>query len=108
MSALLSKLLDSLSVQQVCWSCLIVTLTACGYAVNTYASSSSVIAVRTEVAQMRIDFLEDRMFNLRVRQCSAIKEGKPSAAYREKLQDLLRQYYEQLHARYELSPCDEL
>lgn len=97
----LSKFLDAIRPEQVCWLCLFLTLAGSSYAVATFADASDVSALSA-----RMD--EQRAFDLRVEQCRTIKEGKNATRYTLELQQVLRRYREATGADYRVPNCDEL
>lgn len=108
MKVLVEWLLQSLSVRQLCWVCVIITMGALSYGVRTYASNSAVTALSGEIQEIRIQLLEERAFDLRVKQCKALEANQPAGVYRERLQELLRQYFARTGAKYDLPECREL
>jgi hypothetical protein len=61
------------------------------------------------VTTTRVEYLEGRMFDLKVKQCTALEEGKPTTVYTVQLQELNRKYKDLTGVYYkELPACVEL
>jgi hypothetical protein len=86
MGFLWNKLVESLSPQQVCWLCLLLTAMGALYGVRTFAKDS-------EVKEIRIELLQQRLVDLRIRQCDSIKEGQPSVFFAREMTSLMDKYY---------------
>lgn len=90
-----------LTPAQVCWVCLFATGGLYTYAIQSFASTN-------EVKALHIKFSESSLFDLRVKQCDAIRRGQSGAAYRAKIQELMREYREKAGADFVLPQCEEL
>lgn len=90
-----------LTPAQVCWICLFATGGLYTYAVKAFASAS-------EVTQLHVKFSESSLFDLRVKHCEATRRGQSGAAYRAKIQELMREYRERTGADFVLPQCNEL
>jgi hypothetical protein len=91
----------SLSPSQICWLCLLATVSLYTYTVRTYASNDEVKAINVKIT-------ENSLFDLRSKQCESIRRQQSGAAYRSKIQELLREYSLLTGSRYELPDCTEL
>lgn len=69
-----------------------------------------VAKLQEDVAAARIETLEQRLFDTRKAQCSALSRDNDEAVrfYREKIQALLRRYEFATGTRYQLPSCEEL
>lgn len=101
MNAIWQKLLDSLSPLQVCWLCLFATAAGGMYAVNVFAKND-------EVTSIRVELLQQRLLDLRIRQCQAIKDGQPAAFWAGQIQEQATKYYELTNRSPQLPGCGEL
>ena len=72
--------LKSLSPQQICWLCLLATILGGMYGVRVFAKN-------TDVEAIRIELLQSRLLDLRLRQCQAIKAGQPAAFFAGQIQE---------------------
>jgi hypothetical protein len=90
-----------LTPQQACWACILTTGAVYAYSVQTFASNAEVKAIHVTIT-------ESSLFDLRSKQCEAIRRNQSGAAYRAKIQELLRNYFELTGNRYELPACEEL
>lgn len=95
------KLLASLSPQQICVSCILLTVGGGGYALKTFARNG-------EVYEIRVQQLSDAVFKYRVSQCQAIRSGSPSEAYGRLLADAVEKYEAKTKQSYRLLECSEL
>jgi hypothetical protein len=93
--------LRSLSPQQVCWLCLLVTMGAGFYGITTFARES-------EVSQIRVELLQQRLLDLRIRQCGAIKAGESAAFFAGQIQQQSGKYRELTKSPPDLPACSEL
>lgn len=95
------------------WRMLLVVhiLFACGWlawaGLPGFAYAADVTSVRNDVSSIKVELLESRIFDTRVRQCESTT-AEPRTFYREKLQELLRKYRELTAADYRLPSCGEL
>jgi hypothetical protein len=90
-----------LTPQQACWACILTTGAVYAYSVQTFASN-------TEVKAIHVTITESSLFDLRSKQCEAIRRNQSGAAYRSKIQELMRTYRELTGADYPLPECAEL
>lgn len=72
-----------------------------------FAYAGDVTSVRNDVSSIKVELLEQRIFDTRVRQCESAS-AEPRTFYREKLQELLRKYRDLTAADYRLPSCGEL
>lgn len=83
---------------------------ACGltpwFAGFAYASDQKTAQI--QIAELRVESLEERMFDLRVKQCEAIDKGESPRQYTIRLEDLLRKYWDLKKERPPLPVCAEL
>jgi hypothetical protein len=101
LESILAALRKILTPSQVCWLCVAASAGVYTYSVKTFASN-------TEVKAIHVSITESSLFDLRSRQCDAIRRQQSGAAYRAKIQELLRQYRELTGADYPLPQCEEL
>lgn len=101
MEGLWSRLLQSLSPSQVCWLCLLVTCGAAGYGLRTFAKNSDVEAIR-------VDIMQSRLLDLRIRQCSAIKALQGGAFFAGQIRLQADQYLQLTGRPYSPPSCEEL
>jgi hypothetical protein len=84
---------------------------ACGWlawtGISGFAYASDVQNVSDDVSAIKVELLEQRIFETRLRQCQS-ESAEPRTFYREKLQELLRKYRELMAADYALPGCREL
>lgn len=84
---------------------------ACGWmawaGMPGFAYASDVTSVRNDVSSIKVELLEQRIFDTRLRQCESTS-AEPRTFYREKLQELMRKYRELTAADYRLPGCEEL
>jgi hypothetical protein len=99
--AIASALKKLLTPAQACWVCIISTGAVYTYSVQTFASN-------TEVKAIHVTITEGSLFDLRSKQCEAIRRNQSGAAYRSKIQELMRTYRELTGADYPLPNCEEL
>lgn len=85
-------------------------LLACGLlpGFSGFAYASDLLPVQSAVVSGRQEFLEGRAFELRVKQCEAIDEGKSPQVYTVQLQEVLKKYYDLTKMRMDLPACQEL
>jgi hypothetical protein len=72
------------------------------------ARAAEVAAAREEARLARIEGLEARMFDLRVKQCEAIKAGESARIYTIQLQQLMDRYFGLTQRQPSLPICEEL
>lgn len=101
------KLIDSLSPVQVCWMCLLVTGGLALFSVRTFADNNKVEAVQKDVSSLKAEFLEQRIFETRLRQCTA-ESTEARQFYGEKVSELLVRYRNSTGTSYQLPNCDEV
>jgi hypothetical protein len=100
-AAMIAAARKILTPAQICWICLVSTGGLYTYSVKIFASNS-------EVKVLHIRFSEASLFDLRTKQCEAIRRNQSGAAYRQKIQELMREYRDQTGGDYALPPCAEL
>lgn len=93
--------LKSLTPQQVCWLCLLCTFGAGLYGVNTFAKDS-------EVKQIRVELLQQRLLDLRIRQCDAVRLLQPASFFAGQITDQSDKYEALTGRKPELPTCQEL
>lgn len=71
-----------------------------------FAYAGDVDKLRGEVMSIKVELVEQRIFESRVRQCES--DSGASRFYRGQLQELMRKYRELTGSDYELPACDEL
>jgi hypothetical protein len=101
MNALLQKFLASLSPEQFCITCIILTIGATTYGVKSFAKNS-------DVEEIREQQLSEAVFNLRVKQCEAIRKGTTSLAYGQLVTEAIAKYEKRTGQRARLLSCSEL
>lgn len=101
LSAFIEWARKSLSPTQICWLCLIATVSLYTYTVRTYASNDEVKAINVKIT-------ENSLFDLRSKQCESLRRQQSGAAYRSKIQELLREYRLLTGGEYDLPQCEEL
>lgn len=99
--AIIAVLRRVLTPQQACWACILSTGAVYTYSVQTFASN-------TEVKAIHVSITESSLFDLRTKQCESIRRSQSGAAYRAKIQELLRNYRELTGGDYSLPGCGEL
>lgn len=97
----IDKLLDSISPLQACWLCIAITLGGGGYALHAFARNADVV-------ELRVEWWQDRLLDLRIRQCDAVKEGRSAAFFALKIQELADQYQQLTGRRPDQPACGEL
>jgi hypothetical protein len=101
MSEVWKRLLQSLSPLQICWLCLLSTVGGGIYAVNTFARDS-------DVSSIRVELLQDRLLELRIRQCDAVKAFQPADFFAKQITEQAGKYQELTNAQPNLPTCQEL
>lgn len=91
----------SLSPQQVCWLCLLVTVSGGMYAMRVFARTD-------DVASIRVELLQDRLLDLRIKQCDAIQAGQPPQFFAKYIQEQAVIYFSIVGVNPILPPCEEL
>lgn len=90
-----------LTPTQVCWLCLLGSGTLYSYAVSTFATNNDVKAIS-------IKLTESTLFDLRTKQCEALRREQPGVAYAAKIREVMREYRELTGGDYSLPDCREL
>jgi hypothetical protein len=72
-----------------------------------FAYSNDVATTNNNIKKIEQRLLEKELFENRMNQCKADTERSKSF-YREKLQELLREYYDMTGRGYDLPSCEEL
>jgi hypothetical protein len=112
MKAITAELLHSFTPKQICWICLLLTLTfgsiGSTYAIRAFASTDSVKEVRNQINRVEVRLLEREIFDRQSEVCRAVKNGQPARAYREQLQSALRAYEDLTGRPFSLPDCEEL
>lgn len=99
---------STLKPAQICWACLLVTTGGGFYVVETFARNTDVSAVRQDLSMLRVDVLEQQAFDLRVKQCEAIRGGQRGTLYRERLQSFMALYRKLTGTDWPLPECNEV
>ena len=75
-----------------------------------YASASEVSEQRLAVREIRVQLIEERILETRIKQCKAWAENNEFAKqyYWEKLNTLMSQYYELKQQNYAIPECREI
>jgi hypothetical protein len=74
-----------------------------------FANAEDQQQVQSDIGDLRVEALTTRIFNLRVSQCQAIKDGKSAAAYTVQLTEQLLLYEKLTGKVYQNLPkCEEL
>ena len=95
------KLASSLSPQQVCWVCILISLTGGAYGIRTFARND-------QVQIMRIEQLQERATNMKIMQCEALKRGQPARFFAERVSFWSDKYLQVAGVRPDLPTCEEL
>lgn len=95
------RLLDSFSPKQICWLCLLFTISIAGWGFATFARESDVTAIRVEL-------LQGRLLDLRIRQCTAIKEGQSAVFFARQYAEQADKYEELTGRQPKTADCAEL
>lgn len=110
--SLLLRLLDSFTPKQICYVCLLVTISGAvlgsTYAVRSFASSERMDRVEKQVSRIEVRLLEREIFDRVAQMCAAVKAEQPARIYRERLQEALRAYRELTGQDFVLPACNEL
>lgn len=101
LTALIEWARKSLDPRQLCVLCLLGTIGLYTYTVQTFASND-------EVKAINVKFTESILFDLRIKQCEALRREQSGAAYRSKIQELLREYRLLTGGEYDIPQCEEL
>lgn len=82
---------------------------ACGFVpgLDGFARADSVAVVKSDVAMIRTELLEQRLFETRVRQCTSTTSDARQY-HGEKLQELRRTYYSVTGHDYPVPTCEEV
>lgn len=72
------------------------------------ARALEVLAIKDEARLARIEVIEQRMFDLRVKQCEAIKASESPRVYTIQLQQLIDRYWQLTQRQPVLPICEEL
>lgn len=72
-----------------------------------FAYAADMIRVSDDVSSIKVELIEQKLFDTRVRQCSA-QSREPRIFYSEKLQELMRRYRELTESDYNPPQCTEL
>jgi hypothetical protein len=84
---------------------------ACGFLSGVwpgFAKADETTKIKEEVQVTRVENLEARIFDLRVSQCAAIREGKSAQVFTIQLQTLLQKYAQLTRTTPNLPICEEL
>lgn len=98
---------------RVVWRIVLAVALAGGYGAFSkagfggFAYAGDVDKVRDEVASIRIELIEQRILDARMRQCQR-PPSEPGSFYQRELQEQLRRYREIARAEYRLPSCAEL
>jgi len=72
-----------------------------------FAAAADVEKFKNEVSSMKLEILEEQIWDSRVRQCEAINAQQNSTAYGKRLSVLLGEYRFRTKQEYQLLPCSE-
>lgn len=72
------------------------------------ARATEMTAVKEEARVARIEGLEARMFDLRVKQCEALKANESPRVFTIQLQQLMERYWSLTQRQPQLPSCEEL
>ncbi len=101
MGALWDRFLKTLSPIQVCWLCLLLTFGGGLYGLNTFARDS-------ELKQVRVELLQQRLVDLRIRQCEAVRKAQPADFFAKQITEQAGKYRELTYSPPDLPKCNEL
>lgn len=104
---LFKKLIESMSPMQVCWVCLIVTAGLAMFSVRTFADNSKVDSLSYKLEAIQAEFLEQRIFETRLRQCTA-STTEARQFYGQKLAELATRYQQATTRSYPMPSCSEV
>jgi hypothetical protein len=76
--------------------------------IGGFAMAADVEKLQRDVHTIIVAQVRGDLFAVRVKQCEAMKEGRPTAVYAEKLQDLLAIYEDATGGTYRLPLCQEM
>lgn len=76
--------------------------------VTGFAMASDVGKLQSAVQTIIVSQVRGSLFEVRVQQCEALKAGRPTTVYAEKLQDLLADYEDLTGDLYPLPACVDL
>jgi len=72
------------------------------------ARATEISTVKEEARQTRLEGLESRMFDLRVKQCEALKASESPRVFTIQLQQLMDRYFQLTQRQPNLPTCEEL
>lgn len=84
---------------------------ACGFFAPWYpgfAKADSQKKVEEQLQEMRAESIESQLWNLRIKQCEAWAENKPTITFTEKIREVQKKYVGIAGAPYQLPDCREL
>jgi hypothetical protein len=90
-----------LNPQQICLLCLLATMSLGGYAMRTFANNSDVVDIKVEL-------LQTRLLDLKIKQCEAIKAQKNTEFFAGQIQVQTEKYYILTGRLPSLPTCSEL
>lgn len=99
--ALVSKIVETFTPRQICWLCLVCTVGFTGWGFAVFARESDVTAIRAEL-------LQGTLIDLRIRQCTAIKEGQSAAFFAQQVTAQTDKYEALTGRRPDIPNCAEL
>lgn len=91
-------------IVHISWACGWLGITGLG---SGFANASDVEKFKTEIYSMKLEMLEEQIWDERVRQCEAINAGQNSTAYGKRLAVLLGEYRFRTKQEYQLLSCSE-
>lgn len=85
---------------------------ACGFMTALFpgfAKADGQSKLQSQVTELRLEGIETKLWDLRIRQCEAWSKQKPTIAFTEKIRETQRKYAELTNGHlYELPDCREL
>jgi hypothetical protein len=101
MSEIWKRILNSFSPQQICWVCVGLLALMGTYGLRTFAKDS-------ELKQVRVELLQQRLLDLRIRQCDAIRAQQSAQFFARQITEQSGKYRDLVHAPPDLPTCTEL
>lgn len=108
MSEIWKRILSSFSPQQICWVCVGLLGVMGTYGLNTFAKTGMVQHLSDEVKGVRVELLQQRLLDLRIRQCESIRAQQSAQFFARQITEQSGKYRELVHAPPDLPTCTEL
>lgn len=91
-------------VAHVLWACGWLSVTGLG---GGFAYAGDVAKVSSDLASLKVELIEQQIWDMRIKQCDLTREGQDSTEHRRRLTQLLTKYQTLTGQQYPLLECRE-